>query len=287
MKTAIITDSNSGISEQEAGRLGIYVVPMPVIINNTILFENKNILAEQFFDSIKRGDRVTTSQPSLADIMQMWENLLDEYEELVYIPMSSGLSSSCMTAKGIANEYDGRVYVADNHRISVTLKQSVLYAKRLADKDVRGSEIVSALEREAYDSSIYLAVDSLEHLQRGGRINPAARMIGAALSIKPILAIYGNRLEPYANVRGGYIKCLARMTAALKEFVNKSMDHQSEKTFYIGLAGAGIEDSVRDKCMQIIQYEFPGAVTYYDPLPLSICAHTGPGAIGIGMSVGE
>ena len=287
MKTAIITDSNSGISEQEAGRLGIYVVPMPVIINNTILFENKNILAEQFFDSIKRGDRVTTSQPSLADIMQMWENLLDEYEELVYIPMSSGLSSSCMTAKGIANEYDGRVYVADNHRISVTLKQAVLYAKRLADKDVRGSEIVSALEREAYDSSIYLAVDSLEHLQRGGRISPAVRMIGTALNIKPVLAIYGNRLEPYANVRGSHMKCLTKMTCALKNSVNKLMDYQPEKMVYIGLAGAGIEDSVRDECMKIIQYEFPRAVTYYDPLPLSICAHTGPGAIGIGMSVGE
>lgn len=196
MKTAIMTDTNSGINAAEAKELGIYVIHMPVIIDDETFYEGDTISEEDFFAALTAGRHISTSQPSPADVMDLWNQILSEgFDELVYIPMSSGLSNSCDAAAGLSPDYNGRVEVVDNHRISVTMRESVLQAKALADNGASAKEIRQVLEAEAYQSSIYLAVNTLEYLKRGGRITPAAAMLGTVLSIRPILTIQGEKLD--------------------------------------------------------------------------------------------
>lgn len=203
MKIAILTDTNSGISKEEAENKGIYVIPMPVLIDGEVFYEGENLTEEEFYRALTSGKDVSTSQPSPADVMDTWEDLFEMgYDQIVYIPMSSGLSGSCMAAKGFAREYEGKIFVVDNHRISVTMRQSVMKAKQLADQGLGGKEICEKLESDAYNATIYVSVNTLEYLKKGGRITPAVATIATVLSIKPVLSIQGEKLEAFTKVRG-------------------------------------------------------------------------------------
>ena len=204
MKTAIVTDSNSGIFETEGIRLGVHVLPMPVLIDNQVYFEGQNLSSKQFYQYLQEGKDVTTSQPSPGDLTALWERVLEAgYDELVYIPMSSGLSSSCATAKMLAEDYEGTVFVVDNHRISVTQRYSALDALALTRAGCTGREIQQELERTGLDSIIHIGVETLQYLKRGGRITPAAAAMGTVMGIKPLLMIQGDNplLLQYANTR--------------------------------------------------------------------------------------
>ena len=203
MKTAVMTDSNSGIKPEEGKKLGIFSLPMPVIIDGEVYFEGKDITQEQFYGDMIAGKNITSSQPSPGDVLDMWDEILNSgYDQVVYVPMSSGLSASCHAATQLAEDYDGRVQVVDDHRISVTMRQSVLEAKWMADNGASALEIKEKLEADAYKSSIYIAVDTLEYLKKGGRVTAAGAAIGAVLNIKPVLTIQGEKLDAFAKVRG-------------------------------------------------------------------------------------
>ena len=188
-KTAIVTDSNSGITQRRGRELGIYVLPMPFFIDGELFLEDISLTQEQFYERLGADSEISTSQPSPGDVMELWEKLLREYDEIVHIPMSSGLSSSCETALAIAAEYDGRIQVVNNQRISVTQEQSVYDALALRDRGMSAREIREALEREKFQSSIYITVDTLKYLKKGGRITPAAAAVGTVLNLKPELQI--------------------------------------------------------------------------------------------------
>ena len=199
---AIVTDSNSGISQAEGKELGIYVIPMPFLVDGKLYFEDVDMNKEQFYHFLENDADLSTSQPSPGDVMDLWDKLLKEYDEIVHIPMSSGLSASCSTAMGLARDYDGKVQVVDNQRISVTMQQSVMDAKHLVAAGKSAAQIKEILEKEALESSIYLMVDTLKYLKKGGRITPAAALLGSALNLKPILQIQGDKLDAYKKVRG-------------------------------------------------------------------------------------
>ncbi len=285
MKTAIMTDTNSGITKDIAKELGIYVIPMPVIIDEETYYENDTITEEEFFCALSGDRHITTSQPSPGDVMDLWDQILNEgYDELVYIPMSSGLSNSCAAALGYSQEYDGKVEVIDNHRISVTMYQSVLHARDLALQGASAKEIKTALEDDAYNSSIYLAVNTLEYLKKGGRITPAAALIGSVLSIKPILTIQGEKLDSYAKTRGSMKKAEEKMLSAVQSDIEKRFASLDQTKLHIGAAGAGLTVEQQEEWVNLLRSKFPGADIFYSPLSASISVHTGPGAVGIGIS---
>ena len=214
MKTAVVTDSNSGISRDLAERWGVHVVPMPVIIDNEIFYEGVNIFPEQFYQFQREGRSVSSSQPSPDDVTTMWDNVLASgYDELIYIPMTSGLSGSCQTALALASGYGGRVRVADNHQISVPQKNAVRDAAALVRRGLRAEEIQERLEAAGGDTLIYIGVDTLEYLKKGGRITPAVAAMGTVLGIKPLLVIRGEKLDTFAKVRGTR-QCKARLLEA-------------------------------------------------------------------------
>ena len=203
-KVVILTDSSSGIRQAEAQQLGISVLPMPFIINGETLFEDINLTQDTFYEHLTDGAEISTSMPAVGDLTDRWDELLKEYDEIVYIPLSSGLSSSCETATALSmdDEYEGKVFVVNNQRISVTQKQSVFDAIRLAESGKSGKEIKDILEDAKFQSSIYIMVDTLYYLKKGGRITPAAAAIGTVLNLKPVLQIQGEKLDAYAKVRG-------------------------------------------------------------------------------------
>ncbi len=284
MKIAIMTDSNTGLSNAEAQELGVYLLPMPVIIDGNVRFEGQNLTAEEFFQSLEEGKDVTTSQPSPGDVMDMWDQILaDGYDEIVYIPMSSGLSSSCESAKGLALDYEDRVYVVDNHRISVTMVLAVKMALRLKEEGKAGLEIKEILEKQAFDSSIYLAVNTLEYLKKSGRVTAAGAAVAAVLNIKPVLTIQGEKLDAFAKAKGMKKAKKMMLNAIAKDVDERFPDFENKKI--IGAAGAGLTEEEQEKWMEEIREAFPGAEVFYCPLSLSVCAHTGPGAYGIGISV--
>ena len=285
MKTAIMTDTNSGITKDIADELGIYVIPMPVIIDEETYYENDTITEEEFFCALSGDRHITTSQPSPGDVMDLWDQILNEgYDELVYIPMSSGLSNSCAAALGYSQEYDGKVEVIDNHRISVTMYQSVLHARDLALQGASAKEIKTALEDDAYNSSIYLAVNTLEYLKKGGRITPAAALIGSVLSIKPILTIQGEKLDSYAKTRGSMKKAEEKMLSAVQSDIEKRFASLDQTKLHIGAAGAGLTVEQQEEWVNLLRSKFPAADIFYSPLSASVSVHTGPGAVGIGIS---
>lgn len=285
MKVAILTDTNSGIYAEEAEQMGIFVMPMPVIIEDEIYYEGINLTEKEFLEALTAGKRVTTSQPVLGDLLDTWDRLLNEYDQVVYIPMSSGLSNSCSAAMAIAAEYEGRVFVVDNHRISVTLRQSVITAKAMAVEEKDAEEIKTFLEAEAFHSSIYVSVNTLEYLKKGGRITPAAAMIGSVLSIKPVLTIQGEKLDSFAKIRGNMNKCELRMLKAIKADIQNRFSDVPEEHLHIGIAGAGLSPECKNEWMQMVKQAFPEADVYYNHLSASIATHTGPGAVGLGVSV--
>ena len=287
MKTAVMTDSNSGITPEEGKKIGIYSLPMPVIIEGDVFYEGKNITQEEYYGAMTSGKNVTTSQPSPGDVMDMWDGILKEgYEQVVYIPMSSGLSASCHAAIQLSEEYDGKVQVVDDHRISVTMRESVLEAKWMANQGMTAEEIKKKLEENAYNSSIYIAVDTLEYLKKGGRVTVAGVAIGAVLNIKPVLTIQGEKLDAFTKVRG-MKKAELKMLEAIEEDLNTRFADVDRKQLRLGAAGTFQKQEDADQWYKMVKDTFENEIDdiYYDSLSFSIGCHVGPNAIGIGISV--
>ena len=281
-KVAIVTDSNSGITQERAKELGITVIPMPFFVNGTCYYEGVNLDQEEFYRLLTDDTMaVSTSQPSPGDVIDLWNNLLKEYEEIVHIPMSSGLSASCGTALSLAEDFDGRVQVVNNHRISVTQYQSVLDAAAMARAGCRALEIRQRLEDEKQESSIYIMVDTLKYLKKGGRITPAAAMIGKVLKLKPVLQIQGEKLDAYAKVRGIKAAKKVMLEAMHKDFDTRFAKYVQRGEMCLQIAYCyGMEEAV-DEWRREVETSFPGMPVHGDLLSLSIACHTGPGCLAI------
>lgn len=282
MRTAIVTDSNSGIFEKEGRKLGIYVVPMPVIIAGNTYYEGIDLTHEEFYQCLLEHKDVSSSQPSPGDVMGVWDRVFaDGYEELVYIPMSSGLSGSCQTAAALAEDYDGRVHVVDNHRISVTQRHSVQDALALAAQGCTAKEMKEILEHAAYESIIYVGVETLEYLKKNGRVTPAGAAMGTVLNIKPLLIIEGERLDAFAKVRGTKA-CKKRLLQEMKKKLDEF--HEDCTGIRVGVAGSFSNKADDGEWMEMAREVFGGEEIGYDPLTFSIGCHVGPGAFGMGIS---
>ena len=281
---AIVTDSNSGISQAEGKELGIYVIPMPCLVDGKLYYENVDITKEQFYHFMESDADLTTSQPSPGDVMDLWDKLLKEYDEIVHIPMSSGLSASCSTAMGLAQDYDGKVQVVNNQRISVTMQQSVMDAKHLAATGKSAAQIKEILEKEALESSIYLVVDTLKYLKKGGRITPAAALLGSALNLKPLLQIQGEKLDAYKKVRGMKAAKKNMLDAMKKDVEGRFADYVAKGQLKLHVAYTTDEETAK-QWMEEVQNAFSDlTITRMDPLSFSITCHTGPGVLAIAAS---
>ena len=281
---AIVTDSNSGISQAEAKELGIYVIPMPFLVDGKLYFEDVDMNKEQFYHFLENDADLSTSQPSPGDVMDLWDKLLKEYDEIVHIPMSSGLSASCSTAMGLARDYDGKVQVVDNQRISVTMQQSVMDAKHLVAAGKSAAQIKEILEKEALESSIYLMVDTLKYLKKGGRITPAAALLGSALNLKPILQIQGDKLDAYKKVRGVKAAKKNMLEAMKKDVEDRFSDYVTKGQLKLHVAYTTDEETAR-QWKEEVQSMFPDiAISRMDPLSFSVTCHTGPGVLAIAAS---
>lgn len=281
MKTAIVTDSNSGISPKEAERLGVFVLPMPVIINGEVFYEGVDLTEAQFYQALS-AQTVQTSQPSPEDVTDLWDRVLAEYDELVYIPMSSGLSSSCASAvvSALTSKYLRKVFVADNHRISATQRSSVLDACALAEAGCTAREIHAALEETAYDSIVYVGVDTLTFLRRGGRVTPAAAALSTILNFKPLLKIEGNLLEYYDKVRGAS-NCQKQLIETVQRTIR---DYDPRWDLDIAAASSFISADDSASWHNHIVTSFPQREIICTSLPFSIGCHVGPNAFGMGIS---
>lgn len=278
-RVAIVTDSNSGISQEEAKKLGVYVVPMPFFVNGRVYFEDIDLSQEQFYKLLAEDADVSTSQPSPADIMDLWDDLLRSHQEIVHIPMSSGLSASCATAQGLAQDYNGKVQVVDNKRVSVTMMQSVLDALALAKSGKSAAQIREILERESLEASIYLMVDTLKYLKKGGRITPAAAMIGSVLKLKPVLQIQGDKLDAYAKVRGVKAAKKTMLDAIKKDLEGRFASYMEKGEMKLQVAYTTLAGEA-EAWMEEVKAAFPDLeITRMDPLALSIVCHTGPGVL--------
>lgn len=276
VKVAIATDSNSGITQAKAKELGISVIPMPFYIDEELYFEDITLTQNQFYEKLQSDCNITTSQPSPANVTDLWDSLLEKYDEVVYIPMSSGLSNSCETALILAQEYDGKVFVVNNQRISVTQKQSVLDAIELANNGKSGKEIKDILEDMKLESSIYITVDTLKYLKQGGRITPAAAAIGTILNIKPVLQIQGERLDSFAKARG-FNQAKKIMLDAVESDIKERFG--GHKIHLQAAYTCSEEEALAWK--QEIETRFAGYEVDIDKLSLSVACHIGPGSIAI------
>lgn len=273
-KTAIVTDTNSALLP--GNPYGIHLVPMPVILDGECYFENSSITQDAFFTALKNGAEISTSQPSPGTLAECWETLLEEYSDLVYIPMSAGLSGEFQTAAGLAKGYDGRVFVADTRRISVTQRQAALDAARLARLGTPAREIHAFLERDGRNSDIFVAVNTLELLKKSGRVTPAGAALGSILSIKPVLRIQDGKLDAYRKVRG-MRTAMQTMLEGLREDCAALGGKMTIRAAYSGDRASGL-------CWQeTLQATFPECPIGLDPLPLSVCCHVGYGALGVGI----
>ena len=277
-RIAVLTDTNSGLTPAQAERYGVFLIPMPIILDGKTYFEDVSITPEEFYPRLAAGSMVSTSQPSPGDVADLWERLLEKYEKVIYIPMSSGLSGSWQTSAMLAEEYGGRVLTVNNRRISVTLRQSVLEAKRLAEEGAEAEEIAARLEREGLDASIYIAVNTLELLKRSGRVTAAGAAIGTALQIKPVLQIQGDKLDAYKKVRGRK----AAMQAIIEGLESDRTGRFAGKSVSIRAAYTGSEET-GENWRLVLQSAFPDLAIEEDPLPLSIACHTGTDALGVGI----
>lgn len=285
MKTAILTDTNSGFTVEEGRKSGIYVLPMPVIIEGKGYLEGVDITNRQLYDAILADQELCSSQPSPGDVMAMWDFIFNEgYDEIVYVPMSSGLSGSCHNAIQLALDYDSKIQVVDNHRISVTLMESVLDAKALADQGKTAREIKEALEASAYQSSIYVTVSSLKYLKKSGRITPSAAAIANLLNIRPVLTIQGEKLDLFTKVRGR-IQSLKRMIDATKADIATRFSDVPPDRLRIGAAGTFEKEEDAEHWLHMVQSAFPEYSVHYLPLSCSIACHVGVNAAGMGISV--
>lgn len=276
----IITDSNSGISQEEALTLGIKVIPMPFFIDSVQYYEGINLTQEQFYDKLKNDADISTSQPSVGELQNAFAEVLKTHDEAVFIPMSSGLSGTCQTASMLAEDYNGKVNVVNNQRISVTQRQSVLDAILLAKKGYSGTQIKEILERDKFQSSIYITLDTLKYLKKGGRITPAAAAIGTMLKLNPVLQIQGEKLDAFAKARG---------KAAAKKIMLNAMDDDMEKRFKKAFTEKRVRIQAAYSCNPeeaeewalVVKEHFPDLDFHMDPLSLSVACHIGHGALAI------
>ena len=281
-RVAVVSDSNSGIAQQEAKELGVYILPMPFFVNNETFFEDVDLTQEEFYNRLKEGCEISTSMPSIASVTELWDELLKEYDEIVHIPMSSGLSSSYETAAMLALDYDGKVFVVNNQRISVTQRQSVLDAKALAEKGYQASAIKEILEREKFESSIYIMVDTLAYLKKGGRITPAAAALGTLLRLKPVLQIQGEKLDAFAKARTVKQAKSIMIDAMKNDFTNR-FDDPEGKDMYLEMAYTHDLEAA-EEFKKEVQAAFPGVEIIMNPLSLSVSCHIGPGALAVACS---
>lgn len=282
-RIAVITDSNSGINFEDAKELGIKVLPMPFLIDGKTYFEEISLSQEEFFEKLENDVDISTSQPSPESVMKIWDEALEEADEVVYIPMSSGLSSSCHTALMLADDYDGKVQVVDNQRISVTQRQSVLDAMELAKRGLTAVQIKEKLEKVKFESSIYIMLDTLKYLKKGGRITPAAAAVGSALRLKPVLTIQGEKIDAYAIAKTKK-QGVKKMLAAIEDDINKRFggtDHM--ENIHMEIAHTKNPEAAEDLKQQIIEKFGVTEVDLY-PLSLSIACHIGPGSIAVACS---
>lgn len=283
-KIAIVTDSNSGITQEEGRRLGVSVLPMPFYINDVIMYlEGITLTQEEFYEKLKNDEAISTSQPSPAEVCGLWDNLLKEYDEVVHIPMSSGLSASCETAMALARDYDGRVQVVDNQRISVTQRQSVLDALVLREAGRTAAEIKEKLEEEKMESSIYITLETLKYLKKGGRITPAAAAIGTVLNLKPVLQIQGEKLDAYAKVRGKKQAKKVMLKAIREDWEGRFGKYVEAGEMCLQMAYTGNKEEA-EEFKEEVQAVFPGADIHMDPLSLSVACHIGHGALAVACS---
>lgn len=283
-RIAIVTDSNSGITQAEAKQLGIYVMPMPFFVNEKLCYEEVDLSLEQFYELLAQDVNVSTSQPSPADIMDLWNKLLKEYDQIVHIPMSSGLSASCETAMGLAQDYDGKVQVVNNQRISVTMRQSVMDAIALIKQGKNAEEVKEILEKEALEASIYLVVDTLKYLKKGGRITPAAALLGSALNLKPILQIQGEKLDAYKKVRGMKPAKKNMLEAMKKDLDTRFADYVKKGEMKLHIAYTSSREEA-EEWTEEVRAAFPNLpISSVDTLSLSVICHTGPGVLAIAAS---
>ncbi|MBP5250026.1 MAG: DegV family protein [Lachnospiraceae bacterium] len=283
MRTAVVTDSNSGITREEAEKLGVFVLSMPFFINEELFYEEVTLSQEQFYQKMSEEADIKTSQPSPGEVIDMWDKVLESYDELVYIPMSSGLSKSCETATMLAqDDYEGKVFVIDNQRISVTMRRSVIDALNLIQLGKTGAEIKEILEREKLESSIYITLETLKYLKKGGRITPAAAAIGTLLNIKPVLQIQGEKLDAYAKVRGKDAGRKKMLDAARKDLDTRFKNCLDKIHIDVAYSGNAEEAAEWAKEVKAAFPEFEDGVT--QPLSLSVSCHIGYGALAIAIS---
>lgn len=281
-KVRIITDSNSGITVEAARELGVTVLPMPFSINEEVYFEQESLTHEQFYEELAAGKDIMTTQPSPGQVMGIWDEALKEYDEIVYIPMSSGLSGSYQTAAMLAEDYEGKVHVVNNQRISVTQRQSVLDALRLLKAGKSAKEIKDILEADKFNSSIYLMVDTLVYLKKGGRITPAAAALGTLLKLKPVLQIQGERLDAFAKART-VSQAKSIIINAVKSDIDKRFGGLSKENISLHMAYAHDLDRILEFKEEVLK-EFPGYDINLYPLSLSVATHIGPGCIALAVT---
>ncbi len=280
MKVAIVTDSNSGITQAEAKELGIFVLPMPFMIDGRDYYEDINLTQREFYEKLKDGSDISTSQPSPESVTGLWDKVLESYDALVHIPMSSGLSGSCQTAVMLSEDYEGKVEVVNNQRISVTQRQSVMDARELADAGRSAAEIRKYLEDTKFDSSIYIMLDTLKYLKKGGRITPAAAALGTLLKLKPVLQIQGEKLDAFSKARTIKQAKNVMMTAIGHDMENRFGD-KSGRRIHLFIAYTDNEAAALE-LKEELRAAFPetGEI-YIAPLSLSVSCHIGPGALAI------
>ena len=281
-KVAVMTDSNSGITQAEAKELGICVLPMPFYIDEQTYYEDIDLTQDEFYEKLKGDCDIKTSMPALGDVTDKWDGLLKEYDEIVYIPMSSGLSGSCEAAIMLSQDYDGKVQVVNNQRISVTQRQSVLDAMELAQKGKKAEEIKDILESVKMESSIYIMLDTLYYLKKGGRITPAAAALGTLLKLKPVLQIQGDKLDAFAKARTPKQGKNIMIDTMKKDFAERFNDLEG-KNMHLEIAYSHDKEAA-EAFKEEVQAQFPNHEIIMNPLSLSVSCHIGPGAIAIACS---
>ena len=270
-KVAILTDSNSGITQAQSKEMGVTVIPMPFFIDGEQYFEDINLTQEEFYKKLQEDADISTSQPSVGELQEYFDKLLKDYDEIVFIPMSSGLSGTCQTATMLADEYDRKVHVVNNQRISVTQRQSVIDALNLAKKGYSALEIKEILEREKMESSIYITLDTLKYLKKGGRITPAAAAIGTVLRLNPVLQIQGSAKK-------------IMLKAMADDMEKRFADSFKKGRVHMEAAYAGNREEA-EEWAEIVKEEYPQLDFHMDPLSLSVACHIGYGALAIACSV--
>ena len=276
-KVAIVTDSNSGITQADGKEMGVFVLPMPFYIDDELFFEEITLTQEEFYQKMESDADIKTSQPAPGDVMKLWDDILKEYDEIVHIPMSSGLSGSCETAMMLAEEYDGKVKVVNNQRISVTQRRSVMEAKALADAGKNAEEIKALLEEIKLESDIYITLGTLKYLKKGGRLTPAAAAIGTVLNLKPVLRIKGEKLDAFSKARGWKSAKKTMIQTIQKVIDTEFSDCKGPENLYIDAAYTGNQEDANEWKREL-EETFPEYDIYMAPLSLSVACHIGPGA---------